>query len=162
MSIKLFLYVIILFFCCTIISQAQTDSINGHIINLSVGLKLNSSNSTLIPDASVGTETGFTGFIGHEYQFNTHWSFTSILGLFGVESFSDFNGVSDIKMSYFMIGFRYYPDFFSIGNTGRSYVGANIGSYMGSAYWASTEPYFLDPGDINENQWGGQMMIGIA
>lgn len=141
--------------------NADTNFKSRHVICVSGGMKLNSSTSTTVSTEKISTETAMIGSIGYEFLFDEYWSINLSLGIFSAESNVSFTGISNISITNFLVGVRYYPDFLRVGSVGRSYAGLNIGGFVGSGSQQTIGPIYVGVGSVSENRFGGQFSVGM-
>ena len=132
-----------------------------HTIMVSGGMKFNSHTSAAVSNGSVQSDLGITGFVGYEYRFNPYWSVNTHIGMFGVESDVGVSGVSNITISYILIGFRYDPEFLALADNLQLYGGLNMGSFIGTASQTGMSGFSPTVSTVTETQFGGQVLFGM-
>ncbi len=111
-------------------SEKSVRNLTGiHSINMNIGFKVNSNNTTKAMIGEVKTETNFIGMIGYQYWFDNQWAINASVGLFQAEADIKYTNITSIDICPVLFGINYYPETFTLGDVGRIHFGINAGIY---------------------------------
>jgi hypothetical protein len=163
---------------CSLLAQEEDQQLNlkgKHSISMSMGMRAN-SNSIIVRTPSIYSNrdndnidinAGFMGTLAYNYWFDDEWSLNFQVGLINADidvdylssySSDDYTNVSSNSITPFLMGFKYYPKFLSMGNVGRVFAGLNFGAYIGAT---SRTSYLLFSETMIETVFGAEPNAGI-
>jgi hypothetical protein len=145
---KIVLFIFLLLGQTMVYSQKDTNIIHlkgKHAISLSMGMKTNSGtyifgssyngrdNADYYNGNIVDAKTGFIGSLSYMYWFDNQWAINFQIGVINAEASVNIGDVSTNSIAPILFGFKFYPEFLSLGSVGRVYAGLNMGAYIGAS-----------------------------
>jgi hypothetical protein len=138
--------------------EKLTQLAGRHTIFFNGGVKTNSNSTVSITSGTIEAKTGFLGGVNYGYWFNEQWALTAGIRMFGSATTIKLFNIETSSVIPVLVGIRFYPTAFALGDIGRAYAAISLGEYFGSA--TQTKNLFHVE-NIEESVFGGEAAVGV-